>query len=125
LEEATGERAAVVIMSTGPTSTREKQLWPLLDWRYEQTRPFNGENLAYQLTVDRCPDTPEGLTAALRLFRKLRQDQRVQLCTKFVWWAFNKPPKDWKAKKPNGAWRCSTHKAKYTYPCPLCLGHWT
>ena len=114
-------------MTREPTSTRERKLWPLLAWRYEQVRSPNGNMLAYQLSVERLPvdKVPADMRALVTSFRKLRADQREQLCSKFVWWSFTQPPKTWKAKKPDGTWTCKAHKLKYTYPCPLCLGHWT
>jgi hypothetical protein len=71
------------------TKSREEKLWPLLTWRVEYSGGFPLDPSARpawlmdRLSVEGLPNPTKPWDAAVKLYRKLRSDQRLALCTKF------------------------------------------
>lgn len=69
--------------SLQPRGKRAKQLYPLLAWRTREGRR-SAYALMESLSVEGLPEEPDEFYGEIRLFRKLRADERYRLCAKFV-----------------------------------------
>lgn len=69
-------------------SIARRLVWALLKWRWRFTNPrgWTAPRLADSLTVEGLPyeQTPLSMGAHVCAFRKLRHDQRLKVCVRFV-----------------------------------------